>query len=203
MEESELQSAHRYIHHLSFVLPFISFLHSPSSSLLISSSPPLWRDCCLLYPRMTTITDVPTPCSISVTNQPPHVLTSGAGLAGLFLGILLEKAGIPYDIYERATEIKPIGKHLMVPARWTNAKAYAQAHRTLSGTFSLILFILFLILGAVMGLVWIKQYNRTLPTTKKPHIHPLWTLKADTLFVFTTKIKQCLGYCLKVKRTLD
>ncbi|KAF9118015.1 hypothetical protein BGW39_001572, partial [Mortierella sp. 14UC] len=45
----------------------------------------------------------------SRTEGPPHVLISGAGLAGLFLGILLEKAGIPYDIYERASEIKPIG----------------------------------------------------------------------------------------------
>ncbi|KAG9061262.1 hypothetical protein KI688_007600 [Linnemannia hyalina] len=43
------------------------------------------------------------------TDRPPHVLISGAGLAGLFLGILLEKAGIPYNIYERAAEIKPIG----------------------------------------------------------------------------------------------
>ncbi|KAG0373250.1 hypothetical protein BGX24_011948 [Mortierella sp. AD032] len=45
----------------------------------------------------------------SAVDGPPHVLISGAGLAGLFLGILLERAGIPYDIYERATEIKPIG----------------------------------------------------------------------------------------------
>ncbi|KAF9543218.1 hypothetical protein EC957_001093 [Mortierella hygrophila] len=43
------------------------------------------------------------------TDRLPHVLISGAGLAGLFLGILLEKAGIPYNIYERAAEIKPIG----------------------------------------------------------------------------------------------
>ncbi|KAF9135809.1 hypothetical protein BG015_003218 [Linnemannia schmuckeri] len=47
------------------------------------------------------------------TDKPPHVLISGAGLAGLFLGILLEKAGIPYDIYERATEIKPLGTRNM------------------------------------------------------------------------------------------
>ncbi|KAF8945120.1 hypothetical protein BGZ47_003211 [Haplosporangium gracile] len=44
-----------------------------------------------------------------MTDRPPRVLISEAGLAGLFLGILLEKAGIPYDIYERAAEIKPIG----------------------------------------------------------------------------------------------
>ncbi|KAF9929492.1 hypothetical protein FBU30_001506 [Linnemannia zychae] len=43
-----------------------------------------------------------------VTNEPPHVLIVGAGLAGLFLGILLEKAGIPYEIFERAAEIKPL-----------------------------------------------------------------------------------------------
>ncbi|KAF9899260.1 hypothetical protein EC991_009219 [Linnemannia zychae] len=44
-----------------------------------------------------------------VTNDPPRVLIAGAGLAGLFLGILLEKAGIPYEIFERAAEIKPLG----------------------------------------------------------------------------------------------
>ncbi|KAF9101331.1 hypothetical protein BGX29_005778 [Mortierella sp. GBA35] len=44
-----------------------------------------------------------------VSDKPPHVLIAGAGLAGLFLGILLEKAGIPYDIFERSAEIKPLG----------------------------------------------------------------------------------------------
>ncbi|KAG9070433.1 hypothetical protein KI688_007969 [Linnemannia hyalina] len=58
---------------------------------------------------MTTITEAPTPNPNSAADQPPHVLISGAGLAGLFLGILLERAGIPYDIYERAAEIKPLG----------------------------------------------------------------------------------------------
>ncbi|KAG9061264.1 hypothetical protein KI688_007602 [Linnemannia hyalina] len=49
----------------------------------------------------------PTPSSSSTVppvtaNKPPHVLIGGAGLAGLFLGILLERAGIPYEIFERA-----------------------------------------------------------------------------------------------------
>ncbi|KAH7058039.1 hypothetical protein BKA57DRAFT_519232 [Linnemannia elongata] len=44
-----------------------------------------------------------------VTDEPPRVLIAGAGLAGLFLGILLEKAGIPYEIFERSSEIKPLG----------------------------------------------------------------------------------------------
>ncbi|KAG9061269.1 hypothetical protein KI688_007607 [Linnemannia hyalina] len=51
----------------------------------------------------------PTPSSrIAVPpvtpNEPPHVLIGGAGLAGLFLGILLERAGIPYEIFERSAE---------------------------------------------------------------------------------------------------
>ncbi|KAG0372897.1 hypothetical protein BGX24_012439 [Mortierella sp. AD032] len=44
-----------------------------------------------------------------VTDRPPHVLIAGGGLGGLFLGILLEKAGIPYEIFERSAEIKPLG----------------------------------------------------------------------------------------------
>ncbi|KAF9906106.1 hypothetical protein EC991_000974 [Linnemannia zychae] len=39
----------------------------------------------------------------------PHVMIVGAGLAGLFLAILLDKAGIPYQIFERAREVKPLG----------------------------------------------------------------------------------------------
>ncbi|KAF9538039.1 hypothetical protein EC957_007296, partial [Mortierella hygrophila] len=39
----------------------------------------------------------------------PHVMIVGAGLGGLLLAILLDKAGIPYEIYERAKEVKPLG----------------------------------------------------------------------------------------------
>jgi hypothetical protein len=44
-----------------------------------------------------------------VTNDPPKILIAGAGLGGLFLGIYLERAGIPYEIYERSSEIRPLG----------------------------------------------------------------------------------------------
>jgi len=40
----------------------------------------------------------------------PNVMIVGAGLAGLLLAILLDKAGIPYEIYERASSVKPLGK---------------------------------------------------------------------------------------------
>ncbi|KAK3847062.1 MAG: hypothetical protein J3R72DRAFT_209940 [Linnemannia gamsii] len=38
-----------------------------------------------------------------------HVMIVGAGLAGLLLAILLDKAGISYQVYERAEEVKSLG----------------------------------------------------------------------------------------------
>ncbi|KAG0282477.1 hypothetical protein BGZ96_000437 [Linnemannia gamsii] len=42
----------------------------------------------------------------------PHVLIVGGGLGGLMLGALLEKAAVPYLIFERATIVKPLGSAL-------------------------------------------------------------------------------------------
>ncbi|KAG0330269.1 hypothetical protein BG000_011764, partial [Podila horticola] len=42
----------------------------------------------------------------------PKVLISGAGIGGLTLGLLLQKANVPYDIYERSKDIKPLGSAL-------------------------------------------------------------------------------------------
>ncbi|KAF9432566.1 hypothetical protein BGZ76_010622, partial [Entomortierella beljakovae] len=39
----------------------------------------------------------------------PVIMIAGAGLGGLVMGILLEKLDIPYHIFERATEPKPLG----------------------------------------------------------------------------------------------
>ena len=39
----------------------------------------------------------------------PKVLIVGAGIGGLTLGMLLHKAKIPFEIYERAAVVKPIG----------------------------------------------------------------------------------------------
>ncbi|KAG9063199.1 hypothetical protein KI688_004800 [Linnemannia hyalina] len=39
----------------------------------------------------------------------PKVLIVGAGLGGLTLGMLLHKANIPFEIYERAAMVKPLG----------------------------------------------------------------------------------------------
>ncbi|KAG0255871.1 hypothetical protein DFQ27_006012 [Actinomortierella ambigua] len=38
-----------------------------------------------------------------------HVLISGAGIGGVMLAGLLEKAGISYQVFEKASEVKPLG----------------------------------------------------------------------------------------------
>ncbi|KAF9346008.1 hypothetical protein BGX26_002525 [Mortierella sp. AD094] len=45
----------------------------------------------------------------NITPEPPVVMIVGAGIGGLFLGILLERAGIPYAIYERAAAVQTLG----------------------------------------------------------------------------------------------
>lgn len=42
----------------------------------------------------------------------PKVLIVGAGLGGLTLGAILQKTDIPYEIFERAPKVKPLGKHI-------------------------------------------------------------------------------------------
>ncbi|KAG9064758.1 hypothetical protein KI688_003017 [Linnemannia hyalina] len=44
----------------------------------------------------------------------PTVLIVGAGLGGLMLGALMEKADIPYTIIERSTTVKPLGSAMAV-----------------------------------------------------------------------------------------
>jgi 2-polyprenyl-6-methoxyphenol hydroxylase-like FAD-dependent oxidoreductase len=39
----------------------------------------------------------------------PKVLIAGAGIAGLFTAILLEKAGIEYEIFERSAQVRQLG----------------------------------------------------------------------------------------------
>ncbi|KAK5823632.1 hypothetical protein F5H01DRAFT_334891 [Linnemannia elongata] len=50
----------------------------------------------------------------TTTNEKPTVLIVGAGLGGLMLGALLEKSGVPYNIFERAAAVKPLGSAMSV-----------------------------------------------------------------------------------------
>ncbi|KAF9347981.1 hypothetical protein BGX26_000561 [Mortierella sp. AD094] len=43
----------------------------------------------------------------------PEVLIVGAGIGGLTLAILLEQINIPYQIFERASEVKPLGSSMV------------------------------------------------------------------------------------------
>ncbi|KAG0343494.1 hypothetical protein BG004_005271 [Podila humilis] len=45
----------------------------------------------------------------SATMKKPKVLIVGAGIGGIMLGQLLLKGGVPFEIFERATEVKPLG----------------------------------------------------------------------------------------------
>ncbi|KAF9410787.1 hypothetical protein BGZ76_005439 [Entomortierella beljakovae] len=39
----------------------------------------------------------------------PEVLIIGAGIGGLMVALLLEQIGVQYHVYERASEVKPLG----------------------------------------------------------------------------------------------
>jgi len=49
--------------------------------------------------------------SSQTDKKTPVVLIAGAGLGGLMLGMVLEKAGIEYRIFERALKVKPLGEN--------------------------------------------------------------------------------------------
>ncbi|KAF9966689.1 hypothetical protein BGZ70_001588 [Mortierella alpina] len=52
---------------------------------------------------------------MTVTAQTgPKVLIVGAGLGGVTLAILLEKAGVPYEVFERAATVKPLGSAMHI-----------------------------------------------------------------------------------------
>ncbi|KAF9935140.1 hypothetical protein FBU30_007519 [Linnemannia zychae] len=48
------------------------------------------------------------------SSDSPKVLIVGAGMGGVMLGALLEKANIPYIIFERATTVKPLGSAMSI-----------------------------------------------------------------------------------------
>jgi 2-polyprenyl-6-methoxyphenol hydroxylase-like FAD-dependent oxidoreductase len=65
-----------------------------------------------------------SPSSASPPTRPKIVIVGG-GFGGLTLGLLLEKAGVPYVILERAMAIKPLGKR--------DAVSFLQSENLISG----------------------------------------------------------------------
>ncbi|KAG9063368.1 hypothetical protein KI688_004250 [Linnemannia hyalina] len=58
----------------------------------------------------TSPENTPPPSTI---DDKPRVLIVGAGLAGLTLAILLQKAEVPYDIFERGLDTRTVGTAMM------------------------------------------------------------------------------------------
>ncbi|KAF9897557.1 hypothetical protein BX616_005360, partial [Lobosporangium transversale] len=57
-----------------------------------------------------TLPPIPAPSSFSQSlDNRPGVMIIGAGLGGLLLGALLERIGIRYHIFERASKLRPLG----------------------------------------------------------------------------------------------
>lgn len=104
----------------SIASTFLTFRSLATASNFLS--PDFFNTPVRVYKKMSTSTENTTttthPSAVPndndlpplVTDRPPRILIAGAGLGGLFLGILLDKAGIPYEIFERSAELRPLGK---------------------------------------------------------------------------------------------
>lgn len=88
-----------------------SFTHQLSHSLGRSPSPclssPLFQSSSAFDPQehnsAVTMSNVDD-------NKPVQVMIVGAGLGGVMLAILLERLNIPYMVFERSAEVRPLGK---------------------------------------------------------------------------------------------
>ncbi|KAF9132371.1 hypothetical protein BG015_003725 [Linnemannia schmuckeri] len=54
-----------------------------------------------------------SPLPLTGINDKPRVLIVGAGLAGLTLAISLQKAGVPYNVFERGLETRTVGTAML------------------------------------------------------------------------------------------
>lgn len=74
----------------------------------------------------------------------PRVIVVGAGIGGLMMGLLLGKAGITYQIFERSANVKALGKRRKnLVSLLHTTDFFTSLHSTnshLMATFSLTLF---------------------------------------------------------------
>ncbi|KAK3827971.1 MAG: hypothetical protein J3Q66DRAFT_6741 [Benniella sp.] len=82
----------------------------PSSSLLPTRQQQQQQQ--LLSARRAPVHSMSTPLNPFQPRRAPTVMIVGGGLSGLMLGILLGRANIPFHIFERASQVRPLGSAL-------------------------------------------------------------------------------------------
>ncbi|KAF9128204.1 hypothetical protein BGW39_005279 [Mortierella sp. 14UC] len=65
---------------------------------------------------MSFVLHGPDPSVFDTSSRRPHVIIIGAGLAGLTLAVLLQKAGIPYDVFEKSPQTRNVGAAIFLGA---------------------------------------------------------------------------------------
>ncbi|KAG0360521.1 hypothetical protein BG005_010545 [Podila minutissima] len=73
--------------------------------------------------KSTAKTRAPLTAEDWANMKKPKVLIVGAGIGGLMLANLLQKGNIPFDIYERANEVKPLGSAMTLGCNVWNVMA--------------------------------------------------------------------------------
>ncbi|KAK3842219.1 MAG: hypothetical protein J3R72DRAFT_490643 [Linnemannia gamsii] len=65
---------------------------------------------------MSFVLHGPDPSVFDTSNRKPHVVIIGAGLAGLALAVLLQKAGILYNVFEKFPQTRNVGAAMFLGA---------------------------------------------------------------------------------------
>jgi len=79
----------------------------------------------------------------------PHVIIVGAGIGGLTLALLLERAGVPYVALEKTSSIKPLGNEKRPSTTIQKALVMREDHST--ELPSLIFLIFFQVLHSLLA----------------------------------------------------
>src|SRR5690606_18565352 len=87
----------------------LAYIYKNSQDLLIYDS--------ILFIKKKKMSDK-SKIDIQIENQESprslKVLIAGAGIGGLMLGLLLERGGVDYQIFEKSSSLKPLGSAMVL-----------------------------------------------------------------------------------------